>query len=74
MDKHTKVTLFWNRAAKFIPFFNQTLELVYFSDIKEVLLMLGVDEYDPKWLDNEGKCFAYLCNSFPDISIKKRKS
>ena len=46
LDKDTKVN-FRKRDAKFIPLFSQTLELVYCSNTKDVLLMLGRDEYDP---------------------------
>ena len=48
MNKDAYVTFYRNRNAEFIPLFNQALELVYCSDINEVLLILGVDEYDSK--------------------------
>ena len=52
LDEDTNISLYWNRDAEFIALFNQTLEIVYCSDIKRVLLMLGVDKYDPNswWL------------------------
>ena len=47
MDNDTIVNFYRDENAKFIPLFNQLLDLVYCRDIKEVLLKLGVNEYDP---------------------------
>ena len=47
LDKDANVTFCWNRDAESIPLFNQILELVYCSDMKRVLMMQGVDKYDP---------------------------
>lgn len=45
MEKDTSVNFYRNRNAEFIPLFNQALEFVYCGDIKDVLMMLGVDVY-----------------------------
>ena len=46
LNKDTNLAFYWNRDPKIIPLFNKILDLVYFSNLKEVLLMLVVDEYD----------------------------
>ena len=45
-DKDTNVTVYQNRGTEFILLLYQTLELVYCSVIKQVLLMLGVNKYN----------------------------
>ena len=46
LNKDTNLAFHWNRDPKIIPLFNKILDLVYFSNLKEVLLMQVVDEYD----------------------------
>ena len=79
LDKDTNFTFYRNRDVEFIPLFNQTPELVYCSDIKRVLLMLGADKYNPNsWrlFINSSKpslkC-VLLYNTNKYASIPKRK-
>ena len=47
LDKDTHLAFYWDRDPKFIPLFNKILDLAYFSNLHEVLLMPAVYEYDP---------------------------
>ena len=46
LEPGTLVTYYRNRDAEFSPFFKQTTDLVYCSDPKQVLLLLGVVHYN----------------------------
>ena len=47
LDKDTHLAFYCDRDPKFIPLFNNILDLAYFSNLQEVLLMPAVYEYDP---------------------------
>lgn len=46
LESGTLVTYHRNRDADFLPFFKQTTDLVYFSDLEQVLLPLVVGQYN----------------------------
>ena len=46
LESGTLVTYCRNRDAKFSPFFRQTTDLVYCSDPEQILLLIGVGQYN----------------------------
>ena len=47
LARDTKVTFYRNKHAEFIPFFEEKDDLVYCTNIENVLLCLGVQTYNP---------------------------
>ena len=47
VTRDTKVTFYRNRDTEFIPFFEENDDLVYCTNMENVLLCLGVQAYNP---------------------------
>ena len=69
LESGTLITYYRNWNAEFSPFFKQTTELVYCSDLEQVTFLLGVGQYSANSKQSLNCFFLQNTNEYEYIPI-----